>query len=217
MKTTGQLFLFLSCFLLIFCGNSSDARAEIPHVPVPGGLGNKTCYDCHISKSSPFKKRFTYSVTEAYETYYASPHGRLLKLGNPKAPTCADCHLTSEWKYILPVEHPESPVHPDNLAKVCVKCHGENMLTAKVNEGSMHFALNRRSLLPGEAADSRYGFLKEKTKKEQYYYIGSFDLTAYVDWAYKLLILITLSCMAIYMVIDLYRRIRSRISKGGDS
>jgi len=185
-----------------------------PHVPIPGGLRGKTCYECHIggagvvlpSQESPRR----YSLRVAFETYWQSPHGRLRRLGDLRAPMCEDCHLTREWKDILPQELPDSPINPVNLPILCARCHGPGMLTANVAEGSMHLELARRKLAPGEPIAVRYGFLPGLTKREHAYYLGPFDVTAWVSTGFLVLTVGTLSVFALYLLVDLRRKLWER-------
>lgn len=195
----------------------APAPAEPTHVPIPGGLGGKTCYECHVLGDKPVlesaERPRRYSLAGAFETYLESPHGRLRRLGDQRAPMCEDCHFTREWSEILPRENPDSPINPRNLPRVCARCHGKAMLTAKVTEGSMHLELSHRSLAPGTPLSVRYGFLPGLTKAERHYYIGPFDVTAYVSVFFLLITVGTLGVFAMYMVADLVRKLLERRSE----
>ena len=194
-------------------------RVEPPHVPIPGGLRGKTCLECHVgtggvvlpSQEQPRR----YSMAEAYKTYLESPHGRLRRLGDQRAPMCEDCHLTREWRDILPQEHPASPIHPANLPRLCARCHGEGMYTVNVAEGSMHLELSRRSIRPGDPVAVRYGFLPGLTKREQAYFIGPFDITGWVNGFFVLITVGTLGAFSLYLMLDLYRKLRERAAASG--
>lgn len=192
-------------------GRAPDASA---HVPIPGGLGGRTCFECHLSgvgEARPAQEQpRRYSLAEAFETYLESPHGRLRRLGDQRAPMCEDCHLTREWKEILPREHPDSPIHPRNLPDICARCHGEAMRTANVTEGSMHLELSGRSLVPGGPLDVKYGFLPGLTKTEGAYYLGPIDVMAYVSVFFLLITVGTLLSFSVYLVIDLRRKLIER-------
>jgi hypothetical protein len=151
-----------------------------------------------------------YSIQSAFQSYLDSPHGRLRALGERNAPRCADCHLTQEWREILPQEHPDSPVNPRNLAKICAKCHGAAMLKARVMDGSMHLELQRRRLVPGEPMGTRYGFLPGITKLEKSYYIGSIDIVAWVNFLFTGLAVVTLISLTAFMLLDLNRKLIER-------
>ena len=188
--------------------------AEPAHVPIPGGLQGKTCFACHIGTAGvvlPSQERpHRYSMSEAFGTYLQSPHGRLRRLGDLRAPMCEDCHLTREWREILPQEHPASPIHPDNLPALCARCHGEGMRTVNVSEGSMHLELAQRSMRPGEPLAMRYGFLPGLTKRERAYFIGPFDVTGWINGFFVFITVGTLSAFTAYLLLDLYRKLRER-------
>lgn len=193
----------------------AQAVEKRPHIPIRGGIGNKTCYECHIKGTGirlPSEERpKMYSMAQAFETFLQSPHGRLRLLGDERAPMCEDCHGTREWKDILPQSHPDSPIHPKNLPRVCAKCHGEGMFQSNVTEGAMHLELMERSLVPGKPLAVRYGFLPGITKSEKAYYIGLFDFTAYISWFFLVLTLGTLSLFSLYVFVDLIRKVLERL------
>ena len=213
--TTRRIGLALIVILLLPA--AAQAAPEPAHVPIPGGLAGKTCYDCHIRGSGiilPSQERpRKYSVASAWSTYLSSPHGRQWALGNERAPDCADCHQTQVWSDILPQSDPASPVHPDNLPRICARCHGQGMLTARVTEGSMHLELNPASLLPGRALEVRYGFLPGIMKMEQAYKIGPFNVVAVVYFFFLALTVGTLTSVATYMVLDMIKKLRERAQK----
>lgn len=190
---------------------------EAFHITIPGGVGGHPCYQCHFQgmgsilpeEELPRK----YSISSAFASYLESPHGRLRELGERNAPMCEDCHLTREWTDILPQEHPESPINPDNLAQRCAKCHGKLMLTDNVvMNGSMHLELQKRSLLPGEPLEVRYGFLPGITKLERSYYVGGIDVIAWINFGFMGLALVVLTSMSLYVVLDLVRKLIERHS-----
>ena len=198
-----------------FVAGVAAASPEEPlHIPIPGGLQGKTCYECHIkgtgivlrSQERPRK----YSLAWAFLTYQQSPHGRLRAMGDMAAPSCEDCHLTQEWSQILSVEHPDSPINPAHLPRICAKCHGDGMLTANAAAGAMHLELGHRSVRLGKPLDVRYGFLPGITKLEHTYYIGEIDVLAYVALLFLLLTVGTLGVMSIYLVLDLLRKLAER-------
>lgn len=206
--------------LLLSIGGAAWA-ADVPHVPVPGGLRGRSCYECHIEGITPMSslqvRSRRYSLAGAFKTYMESPHGRLRELGDMRAPMCEDCHYTRDWYQILPASDPDSPINPRNLPYTCARCHGKAMLTAKVAEGSMHLQLQHRSLVPGAPLEVRYGFLPGLTKREFAYYIGPFDITAYVSVLFLVLTVGTLGAFGLYMVGDLIRKLKERReTHGGD-
>lgn len=216
IRAIGRAGISRGALLLVFglAAPGLVLAADAVHVPIPGGLRGKSCYDCHIrgigivlpSQERPRK----YSIAAAFVTYYKSPHGRLRRMGDSRAPMCEDCHLTREWSRILPREDPASPVHPGNLSAVCAGCHGAAMLGADVASGSMHLELQAASLIPGKPLAVRYGFLPGITKLESAYHLGPFNLIAYVYFFFMALTIGTLGFMSAYMVLDLIRKLAER-------
>lgn len=90
------------------------------------------CTDCHTSHSIASTSRdvFKVSITENcgschvenLESYRATYHGQINKLGYGYTAKCYDCHGSHG---ILSPKDPESKVHPDNRLKTCQKCHKE--------------------------------------------------------------------------------------------
>jgi hypothetical protein len=155
-------------------------------------------------KSPLPKEKRTYPLYYAYETYRESVHGKARALGVKDAPTCKDCHEVAEWSKILPVTDPNSPVNEKNQGKMCAKCHGERMLTAKVTEGSMHAKIAYRSLI-GEPYTPRVAFPAGRTFREKFYYVGPVDLASLTNWFFSLL---TLSVMTVFITIIVFNTIR---------
>jgi hypothetical protein len=184
------------------------------HVPIPGGIGHQPCIRCHFEGMGTIVPQEMlprkYSIQYAFSSYWASPHGRLRALGERNAPRCVDCHLAEEWADILPQEHPDSPVNPRNLARICAKCHGDAMLGARVMDGSMHLELNRRSLKPGAPLSARYGFVPGITKLNQTYYVGPVDVVAWVNLLFLVLTVGTLTSLAAFMLLDMVRKLLDR-------
>lgn len=208
----------LAGLALVLAAGVALAEAP-PHVPVPGGLRGRSCYTCHIEGVTPMSslqvRSRRYSLAGAFKTYMESPHGRLRQLGDMRAPMCEDCHYTRDWYQILPASDPDSPINPRNLGHTCARCHGKAMLTAKVAEGSMHLQLRHRSLVPGAPLEVRYGFLPGLTKREFAYYIGPFDVTAYVSALFLVLTVGTLGAFGLYLVADLIRKLKERRAAHG--
>jgi hypothetical protein len=217
IKLDGKTIItrFLQALLPFCLILSGTALAGEPfHISIPGGIGDQPCIKCHfeglgsILPQEELPKK--YSISSAFASYQASPHGRLRALGEHNAPTCKDCHLTREWRDILPQEHPDSPVNPKNLARICAKCHGRGMLKAKVMDGSMHLELQKRTLLPGKPLGVRYGFMPGITKMEKTYYIGPFDLIAYINFMFLVLTVGTLVSLSAFAALDLNRKLLER-------
>ncbi len=77
-----------------------------------------TCGKCHEEKFMTEKYGFSPLVMERY---LESFHGRKLKLGYTRAPSCASCHGAHDIK---DVKDPSSPVGTvANKIKTCGKCH----------------------------------------------------------------------------------------------
>lgn len=66
-----------------------------------------TCSPCH---------------TEVEEQFEGSLHGYAVARGNPRAPTCANCHGVHD---ILASSDPEAPTHKVRLPNTCARCHGQ--------------------------------------------------------------------------------------------
>ena len=102
-----------------------------------------TCASCHgdIARMELFDV-----PTLAVESYRDSYHGVAYKFGSEATATCIECHGHHS---ILEQEHPESPVHKNNIPATCGQsgCHqgaGEGFALGKVHvsfaEGIEHFA-----------------------------------------------------------------------------
>ncbi|MCX7165639.1 MAG: cytochrome C, partial [Rhodocyclales bacterium] len=93
-------------------------------------LKSAVCSDCHTthdivgSSSDKAKLSITASCGEchkdAYESYKASYHGQVNRLGYAYTAKCADCHGSHA---IEPSKDPKSKLHPKNRLKTCQKCH----------------------------------------------------------------------------------------------
>ncbi len=77
--------------------------SEFPHAPE---LERPNCAVCHSG------------VNRVYEE---SVHGYALSRGNPRAPTCEECHGGHN---VLPSSDPRSPTHKVRLPNTCARCHG---------------------------------------------------------------------------------------------
>ncbi len=78
----------------------ADARA--PH----GALAPPACGGCHVDEAG---------------NYATTAHGAVRAGGDTAAPSCASCH---GGHGIRPVSDSTSPVHPRNVAAMCLACHG---------------------------------------------------------------------------------------------
>jgi cytochrome b subunit of formate dehydrogenase len=78
------------------------------------------CARCH-QRGGQAAVRYQGAVKDMVENYAESIHGKgLRESGLTVTATCADCHTPHRE---LPRSDPQSTVHPDNIAKVCGKCH----------------------------------------------------------------------------------------------
>ncbi len=78
-----------------------------------------TCANCHTNANLTEAYRMKYP--QVASQYQDSIHGRaLLKMGLIVAPSCNDCHGVHDIKRSV---DRSSPIHKDNVAKTCGKCH----------------------------------------------------------------------------------------------
>jgi hypothetical protein len=77
----------------------------------------KSCGTCHEEKHLSEKYGFSPLVMERY---LESFHGRKLRVGDNRAPSCANCHGSHDIKS---AKDPSSPVVGQNKIKTCAKCH----------------------------------------------------------------------------------------------
>lgn len=80
-------------------------------------LGTQTCGPCHNDPLIIGKYSLEAGVVGTYEDSY---HGWAARRDYERAATCVSCHTTHS---VLPAEHPESSIHPDNLVETCQSCH----------------------------------------------------------------------------------------------
>jgi hypothetical protein len=91
----------------------------------------RTCGNCHGDPE--LAKRHKIPVTNAYQLYMDSIHGRALtKSGLLVAANCSSCHGSHR---ILPALDPQSSVNRQNVPVTCGQCHAGIL---KVWEGSIH-------------------------------------------------------------------------------
>jgi len=93
-------------------------------------LKTAVCSDCHtthdIIGSSTDKAKLSITAScgdchkDAYESYKASYHGQVNRLGYAYTAKCADCHGSHA---IEPSKDPKSRMHEKNRLKTCQKCH----------------------------------------------------------------------------------------------
>ncbi len=73
------------------------------------------CGRCHDSPDAAKGRVGTY-----YQTYAASYHGQVTRLGGSRAARCSDCHGSHD---IRPLDDPTSRVAKGNLVQTCAACH----------------------------------------------------------------------------------------------
>jgi len=173
-------------------------KTEVGFTEVTGIVDAAVCVDCHDphetrSKDDPTSETYKdnipklcgsenchasdeiaekYGIVNAYETYEEHHHGRALKFGVKTAPTCIDCHITSDSTHkILSQTDPESMTYPDNRGEICAQkdCHGVKL---NVGAGSLH----------GKDADTLIGNL--------------------IDLFYTILIPVVVGFFVLYVVLD---------------
>ena len=95
----------------------ADRRSMTYKINIPG-----VCSKCH-SEASGLSDRHEIGAEKVVETYSMSIHGEgVFKRGLTVAAVCTDCHGSHN---VLPHEDPESRIHHDNVAGMCMTCHGE--------------------------------------------------------------------------------------------
>lgn len=102
------------------------------------------CIWCHSSDRIIAKYGLTPGIVESYLDDY---HGLAVRSGDGQAASCGDCHGVHD---VHPHTDPKSPVHKDNLAGTCGKCHPG--VGPKVAIGSFH-------LLPSQHRDKTVYYL----------------------------------------------------------
>ena len=88
----------------INCHTDLEGFDDFPHEET---LKKVDCKSCH---------------EEVTNDYSGSLHGKALTAGNPRAPTCDDCHTAH---YMLTERDPNSTTHPLNLPNTCAACHSQ--------------------------------------------------------------------------------------------
>jgi cytochrome b subunit of formate dehydrogenase len=91
----------------------------------------KACLDCHSDHKMMERNKV---AKFASETFFASYHGKNVRLGYPeKVAGCADCH---DSHGIQKADHKDSWIHKDNIVKTCAQCHSH--ATASFTKYSPH-------------------------------------------------------------------------------
>jgi cytochrome b subunit of formate dehydrogenase len=136
---------------------SSDAASSVAKKNLPD-----TCASCHSNQQ--FLARHKIPFAHPVELYRQSVHGRAVKDGNEAAATCSDCHGSHN---ILPSQDARSKINHFNIpatcgtchsdisktylasvhgqamkageqgAPVCIDCHGEHLILAPKEQGSL--------------------------------------------------------------------------------
>ncbi|MEK7656976.1 MAG: hypothetical protein AAB412_04415, partial [Elusimicrobiota bacterium] len=92
--------------------------------------GKHLCVSCHADaaalphneKLEPVSCKNCHRIES--QIYLASDHGRAVAKGQNEAAACKDCH--GRGHALLNSRDPASPVNRKNLAKTCVRCHGDH-------------------------------------------------------------------------------------------
>ncbi|MBI4667733.1 MAG: cytochrome c3 family protein [Elusimicrobia bacterium] len=102
------------------------------------------CSQCHAGVM-PSKKRPCETVTKKVDCsvchntqnddFSGSVHGKLLRLGNPNAPQCTECHGMHK---ILGKNDPASATYPINVPDLCSRCHREGEKATVRYKGKEH-------------------------------------------------------------------------------
>jgi cytochrome b subunit of formate dehydrogenase len=106
---------------------------QITHAGAPGFMTDviNECGRCHDSEDATGERVGTY-----YQSYAASYHGQVTRLGGKRAARCADCHGAHN---IHPLDDPRSQVSSENLVGTCAKCHpGANANFVKFDPHANH-------------------------------------------------------------------------------
>jgi formate dehydrogenase gamma subunit len=92
---------------------SSDAASSVAKTNLPG-----TCASCHSNPQ--FLSRHKIPFAHPVELYRQSVHGRAVANGDGAAATCSDCHGSHG---ILPSQDARSKINHFNIPSTCGQCH----------------------------------------------------------------------------------------------
>jgi hypothetical protein len=114
-------------------GDPSESDAELSMDPRRGFIGRPTpamvpslCGDCH--SNGDFMRRYNPAQrVDQVAEYFTSAHGKGLQQGDARVATCVSCHGAHG---IRPASHPQSAVHPLNVASTCGGCHSDSKYMA---------------------------------------------------------------------------------------
>jgi len=101
---------------------SSNTKAQGQKLPI--------CEDCHTSHQisrtdvADFRMKMMGQCGNCHkkeaDTFFETYHGKVSRLGNPRAAKCYDCHGTHD---IRPPSDPASRLSRQNVVRTCGKCH----------------------------------------------------------------------------------------------
>lgn len=94
---------------------SNDATSRVAKKNIPD-----TCASCH--SNSQFVSRHKIPFAHPVELYRQSVHGRAIMNGNEAAASCADCHGSHG---IFPSQDARSKVNHFNIPATCAQCHSD--------------------------------------------------------------------------------------------
>jgi cytochrome b subunit of formate dehydrogenase len=118
-------------------GEHSIKSAKDPDSSVAAKSIVMTCSSCHASEKLTTKYNLPVDVKN---TYMESYHGIAFQFGSKVTANCASCH---GFHTVLPSDDPRSSIHPDNVGRMCGKCHiGAGKQLAK---GSVHIRPSQKS------------------------------------------------------------------------
>jgi len=99
----GSVHEGLTC---VQCHKGEKSFDDVPHADAKKPMV-KGCTDCHEDESREAS---------------GDVHGKAVKDGNPRSPSCDACHGGHQ---VLPLTSPNSRMHKMNQVEACGKCHGD--------------------------------------------------------------------------------------------
>ena len=103
------------------------AHGKLRQAGVTAGPGCTDCHGTHTIQASTQPKWQVAVIgqcgnchSELITSYHLTYHGKVTDLGYANMATCASCHGAHD---VRPASDPASPVHADNRAQTCRKCH----------------------------------------------------------------------------------------------
>lgn len=121
----------------VSCTRCHTDQREAIRASAHGGAGARaeaSCRNCHGTHDVRHVDKAGHAMCArchegAVREYDASLHAVAIRKGDPDASTCHDCHGSTHG--VKSHLDPASPVHHDNLAKTCGRCHADRKLMAK--------------------------------------------------------------------------------------